>query len=418
MNNQSKIRKYLTVFALGLAGGSIYCLPYIKYILYDAQIAVMGISNTQSGLIMTAYTVGNMLLYIPGGIIADKLSPRKSLTVSLIATTALGLFYAVNSSYKISILIWIGFSISSAFVFWSSLLKAVRLIGTEEEQGFIYGCYYACNGIAASVTNAIAVKVFGAAGDTATGFRLAVIVLAAVPAIAGIMLWFLMKDDKDEAETVSVEDDSNSVHVKDIGKALKNPIVWVFSLTVLIGYGFYTSSSYFTPYLTAVRGINPVDSGFISILRTNLMLLVAPLAGIIADKFFKSTARWHRVCFLILALLYAGCMVLPKGISSTAAAVYTLIPAFFAVMMYGIMFATISELGIPRAMTGTVIGVASIIGYLPDSVYSVIFGKFLDAGAVTGYNSIFTFLICTGILGMITTTIEFRYAKKIKAMEK
>ena len=52
----SKIRKYLTIFALGLSGGSIYFLPYIKFVFYDAQIASMGISNTQSGLLMTMYT--------------------------------------------------------------------------------------------------------------------------------------------------------------------------------------------------------------------------------------------------------------------------------------------------------------------------------------------------------------------------
>ena len=28
----SKLRKYLTIAALGLAGGSIYFLPYVKYI--------------------------------------------------------------------------------------------------------------------------------------------------------------------------------------------------------------------------------------------------------------------------------------------------------------------------------------------------------------------------------------------------
>ena len=67
----SKLRKYLTIIALGLAGGSIYFLPYIKYVFYDAQISTMGITNTQSGLMLTMYTIGNMILYIPGGIIAE-----------------------------------------------------------------------------------------------------------------------------------------------------------------------------------------------------------------------------------------------------------------------------------------------------------------------------------------------------------
>lgn len=38
---ESKARKYLTIIALGLAGGSIYFIPYVKYVFYDAQLAAM-----------------------------------------------------------------------------------------------------------------------------------------------------------------------------------------------------------------------------------------------------------------------------------------------------------------------------------------------------------------------------------------
>ena len=38
---ESKARKYLTIIALGLAGGSIYFIPYVKYVFYDAQLAAI-----------------------------------------------------------------------------------------------------------------------------------------------------------------------------------------------------------------------------------------------------------------------------------------------------------------------------------------------------------------------------------------
>ena len=79
----SKLKKYMTIIALGLAGGSIYFLPFVKYVFYDAQIAAMGISNTQSSLLLTMYSIGNTILYIPGGILADKISSKKALVVSL-----------------------------------------------------------------------------------------------------------------------------------------------------------------------------------------------------------------------------------------------------------------------------------------------------------------------------------------------
>ncbi len=104
----SKLRKYLTVITLGLAGGSIYFLPYVKYIFYDAQLATMRITNTQSGLMLTMYTVGNMIFYIPGGIIADKVSPKKALIISFSAHQHWHILYAFSMDFAVAMVIWLG----------------------------------------------------------------------------------------------------------------------------------------------------------------------------------------------------------------------------------------------------------------------------------------------------------------------
>ena len=81
MNNN--LKKYLTLIILGLAGGSIYIFPYLKYVFYDPLIQVLHISDTQSGLLLTMYAIGCVILYIPGGILADKMNPKKALMLSL-----------------------------------------------------------------------------------------------------------------------------------------------------------------------------------------------------------------------------------------------------------------------------------------------------------------------------------------------
>lgn len=408
----TKIKKYLTVMTLGLAGGSIYFLPYIKYIFYDAQIASMGITNTQSGLLLTMYTIGNMILYIPGGIIADKVSPKKALVISLLSTAALVYIYAFTMNFQIAMVIWTALSFSTAFVFWSSLMKAVRIIGTEEEQGFMYGLYYACNGITAALTNTIALNVYKTAGgDVKTGFFRAVLVGGSMAVLAAVLLMFLMDGKKKEEETVS---DEPKFQMRDVGKLLKNPFVWIVSFTILCGYGFYTSISYFNPYLTEVMGVSPESSGFISIVRNYLLLLLAPVGGLIADKLFHSTCKWLCTSFLALAALFGAVLILPSDISPVAASLYTLIPGAFAMMMYGVVFSTVSEAGIPRAMTGTVIGIASIIGYMPDSIYSVLFGKWLDTYGGAGYNYIFGFLAASGVVGAVLAMLVYRNGKKAK----
>lgn len=408
MQNKSKVRKYMSIFALGLAGGSIYCLPYIKYILYDAQIQAMGITNTQSGMLMTMYTIGNMVLYIPGGILADKISPKKGITVSLVATTIIGLIFSFYHTYTLGLITWIAFSFSSAFIFWSALLKAVRMIGTEKEQGFIYGCYYACNGISSTLTNIFAMKMYGfAGGDVVLGFKYACIGVAIVPTIAAVMLWFLLDDSK-----ATAVDDIDKFHFNDVFKLLKNPVVWIVSLIVMIGYGFYTGSSWFTPYLTAVRGISPEDSATISIIRNNLLLLLAPVGGLIADKIFNSTTKWASTAFVILAVLYIGAMMLPSTISPSVASLYTLLPGIMGTMMYGVIWSTMEEVGIPKKMAATAIGIASIIGYLPDSIYNLIFGYFIDKQGDAGYTSIFIFFIVTAFIGAILSIIANRIGKR------
>ena len=373
---ESKARKYLTIIALGLAGGSIYFIPYVKYVFYDAQIAAMGINNTQSGLLLTMYTIGNMVLYIPGGYLADKVSTKKALIISLVATSVLTWVYAFSLNFVVSMIIWLGLSFSTAFVFWSALMKAVRIVGTEEEQGFMYGLYYACNGIAAALTSFISLYAYNTAGeDIKSGFVRGVNASGVVVLIAAICLVFLMKED---AGKVTTESDDDKISLPMVGKVLKSPVVWILSIVILCGYGLKSSVSYFNPYLTEVVGVSAVNSGIFSIINNYLLLLLAPVGGILADKVFKSTCKWLSVSFVILAVLFGGVLLIPSDISPMVASIYTLLPGAVTMMMYGVVFSSVSEAGISRTMTGTVIGISSIIGYLPDSIYSVLFGKWLD----------------------------------------
>ena len=407
---ESKARKYLTIIALGLAGGSIYFIPYVKYVFYDAQLAAMGINNTQSGLLLTMYTIGNMVLYIPGGYLADKVSTKKALIISLVATSVLTWVYAFSLNFVVSMIIWLGLSFSTAFVFWSALMKAVRIVGTEEEQGFMYGLYYGCNGVAAALTSFISLYAYNTAGeDIKSGFVRGVNSSGVVVLIAAICLVFLMKED---AGKVTTESDDDKISLPMVGKVLKSPVVWILSIVILCGYGLKSSVSYFNPYLTEVVGVSAVNSGIFSIINNYLLLLLAPVGGILADKVFKSTCKWLSVSFVILAVLFGGVLLIPSDISPMVASIYTLLPGAVTMMMYGVVFSSVSEAGISRTMTGTVIGISSIIGYLPDSIYSVLFGKWLDDKGAAGYTNIFVFLVASGILGAVLAFWIYRHGKR------
>ena len=409
----SKLRKYLSILALSAAGGSIYLIPYIRYVFYDHQIAAMGISNQQLGLLSTIYAIGCMILYIPGGIIADKTSTKKCIIISLLSTTLLTIAYGFTMGYVTSLIIWFLFAFSTTFVFWGSLFKTIRLIASDEEQGFMFGLYYMGNGLMGALVNAIAIWATRFTENMTSQFFNAVMIYAASTAVSAILVWLLIKEDKEKSKELKV----NEFKMSQVGNLLKSPVLWIFSFIIFAGYAVYSSSSYFTPYLTEVVGITPQESGILSIFRTYIFYVFAPLSGIVADKVIKSTSKWFMILFLILAILFAGVLLLPPDTSVAFVSFYTLLPGIFGLALYGIIFSIAQETRIPAAVMGTAVGIASIIGYTPDFFMATMFGTWLDNFGAAGYTYIFLFLASVCVVGLIASFYVYRKAKQIQAME-
>lgn len=406
-------RKYLSILALSAAGGSIYLIPYIRYVFYDHQIAAMGITNQQLGLLSSVYAIGCMLLYIPGGIIADKTSTKRCMLISLITTTVLTVIFGFTMGYTASLVIWFLFAFTTTFVFWGSLMKTIRLIGTAEEQGFMFGLYYMGNGITGAIVNGIALWSSRSAEGMKSQFFNAVMIYAASTAVAAVLIWFLIKENKDQSKELKV----NEFKFSQVGELLKNPIVWIFAFIIFAGYSIYSSTSYFTPYLTDVVGITPEESGVLSIFRTYIFYILAPVSGFLADKVFKSTSKWFMILFLLLAALFAGVLVIPKDAGVTFVSIYTLLPGMFGLGLYGVVFSIANETRIPAVVMGTAVGIASIIGYTPDFFMATMFGTWLDRFGSDGYNYIFMFLASVCVVGFAASFFIYKRAKKIRLSE-
>lgn len=424
---ESKIKKYLTLIVLGLAGGSIYIFPYLKYVFYDPLIEVLGITDTQSGLLLTVHAIGCVILYIPGGILADKINPKKALIFSLVVASLLtGVFAVVVAlglstgvAYGISLVIWLLMSFAVGFVFWTALLKAIRIIGTEEEQGTMYGIYYAANGTTAAIVAAINLWAYNAGGGDSnmqSGFFWAVISMA-IPTLLAAVLVGIFLDGKSDKDISTAEEDK--FHFSDVTTVLKNPAIWAISVVMFCTYGVYSCTSYFTPYLTEILSFSTTTAGVFSILRQYIVMLVAaPLGGILADKVFKSTLGWFRCGGAILAIsiilvIVGGTL----GFPTMVIAILTLIPGLFSMCLYGVMFSTMHELNIPVKVAGTAIGIASIIGYLPDMFLNTIFGSMLDkTPGEGGYMQIFVTLAIFCIV--IVAICSVLYAKYVKPTKK
>ena len=76
-------KRWLLLFVICLGGGIIYILPYLQYSFYDVMQADFGISNEQMGNLMSVYGLLNLLGYLFGGIVADRISYKALIPVSI-----------------------------------------------------------------------------------------------------------------------------------------------------------------------------------------------------------------------------------------------------------------------------------------------------------------------------------------------
>ncbi|SMB95153.1 Major Facilitator Superfamily protein [Desulfonispora thiosulfatigenes DSM 11270] len=236
----------------------------------------------------------------------------------------------------------------------------------------------------------------------------AVLVIAAATTISAILVAIFLKDDKKAKLETSEEE---KFHFGDVKTLIKNPMLWIFSIVILSGYTLYSSTTYFTPYLTNVIGVSPEESGIFSIIRTYIFMLLAPVGGYLADKVFKSTSKWFMVAFSVLAVFFISVLFIPEGANPLFVSIFTLLPGAFGLALYGVVFSIIGEAKIPVAVTGTAVGIASIIGYTPDLFMSAMFGTWLDKFGNGGYTYIFLFLAGIGFLGLIASSLIRRKCK-------
>ena len=87
----STFRRWVMMACLSLSGGIIFLLPFLREVYYIPLQRALNLSNTQLGILMSVFGVAALLTYFPGGWLADRVSSRKLITFSMLATGLAGI---------------------------------------------------------------------------------------------------------------------------------------------------------------------------------------------------------------------------------------------------------------------------------------------------------------------------------------
>ena len=405
----------MLLFALGIAYGFMYVMPYMKSSFYDQMIAAMGVTNEQLGALMTYYTIALTISYLPGGWIGDRFKPKPVLLISIFGQAALSfLFMFTYESYTMSVIIWLLMALTGGFAFWPAIMKGIRMTGTDEEQGPMYGIFEALYGLASLVLSFImlGIMAIAGAGDLISGFKKALACMGALSLLSGVLVLILMP--KNSAYGVSEAEASQKITLKDYISTFKIPGVWIMSILVWCYVTISAVASYLTPYSTSVLGMSATLAASIGTIRTyGCRLVGGPLGGYLADKAFHSVSKeqvlGQAACIVTLLLF----IIVPSGVNSVILVIMLLLVGVAMFLCKGTYFSVQPELGIPTNVSATAVAIATMIGYLPDMFVHTMFGNWIDAYGNAGYTRILIYGVVTGVLGLIGALLAVRQSKKI-----
>ena len=404
------VRRCVVMTVMSLAGGIIFLLPFLQEVYYKPLSDALNLTNTQVGSLMSVFGITSLISYFPGGWLADRFSPRKLMTYSLLATGIAGLFFSTFPSYKISLAIHALWGVTITLLFWGAMIRATRNWAPPEEQGKAFGILETGRGLGEVLSSGAFVLVFAYFGSGDSALSTVIVLFSTLILILGVLAWFSLEDNVHQENGSSEEP---TVGLDDIVRVLKMPAVWLIAIVILTGYCAYWGAFRFTSYSTDIFALSVTIAAAISVGKMWLKPIAALIAGFVADKF--GIAKTVSYLFAILIASFTVFAFLPGIASLLPVMLFNIALASLAIFaMRGIYFALLEEGGIPMAVTGTAAGIVSAVGFTPDIFMPLLGGILLDnyPGA-EGYRYFFltTAVICS--VGLVASIIIYwRFVRK------
>lgn len=407
------------MFALVMAGEAIFGLPFlVARIFRPTLLDVFEITNLQLGTAFSVYGIVAMLAYFPGGALADRFTARTMMTVALLVSALGGVYYATLPSIG-GLQILLGFwGLTTILLFWAAMIRATRVWGGADGQGKAFGILDGGRGLLAAVLASGTVAAFGALlpedaasatlAQRAEALTQMIWIFTGITVLAAAIVWLCVPEE-DEGQTSSGD---NTLSWAQISTVLKNPAVWLQGMIVVTAYTGYKGMDDLGLFARDVFGFDDVRAANVSAVAFWVRPFAALAAGVIADK--VGGPKTIIACF---ALMILGDSVIALGMLDPTSPwmLFMMVIAISTVVfgLRGIYFAIFDDAGVPAALTGTAVGLVSVVGYTPDIFMGPINGYLTDTyPGATGHEYFFGVLAAFAVLGLCCALMFQRLAAR------
>lgn len=409
MINKEQKNRNLVLLILSLIAGLMYLTPLLRFSFYDQMMEALNLTDIQIGTIGSVYAIFCIICYPISGILADKFSTKKLLIISTFAMSLITVWYCFLPGYISLIIIHALYGIFSIATFWSPYLKAVRQLGSESEQGRLYGISEGLRGIGQTVVATICLFVVASFASISIGFSILLIINAVVFILLMLAVMFIIPNDTVENNGEEKSEKSASV-VGIISKSLTSSSTWICIFVIMSGYTLWcTANGYIGTYCTRVLGISANMSSTLSIIRSYVIVFLAGFTGgFIIDK-FKTKGQGMMLVFLAATISVSAILLTSK--ITAICIIVTIVLAYIVNVIKSTYWSILGDAGIPVESTGIATGIISLIALSPDMFVPIIISRFITYGEnigniKLGFDLMLIWILVWSILGIVLSLIH------------
>ncbi|MDA8733720.1 MFS transporter [bacterium] len=412
-------QKFLILALLILSGEFIYFLPYVlSRVFRPTFLDVFQLNNFQLGSLFSVYGIVALLSYIYGGVITDRYSPRKLMSSALFLTALGGLVLASYPSYQTLQILYGYWGFTSVFLFWGAMIKATRLWGGNKNQGKAFGFLDGGRGIVAASMGSIGVFIFSLILTTEIesssvierqeAFKYVILFSSFMVAFIGLLVFVFLRNNEDKSTNTK----SSLNSITNIKHVLQNQSIWLLMIIIMCAYVGYKVTDIYSLYASDVMLYDQIEAAEVGAVQLYLRPVVCIIIGLLADK--TKNMFWIIFGFIIMligALIFSSGLIQPEmnfifffSLIVLAVGTYSIRALYFAVL---------KEANVPFALTGTAVGLISVVGYSPDIFAGPIMGYLLDTyPGVVGHQYVYLMLVVFSVIGLIASLRFARLTKK------
>jgi len=393
-----------------LAAESIYILPYVlARVFRPTFLDVFNLTNLELGGLFSIYGVVAFFSYLYGGVLADRYSPRKLLSISLIFTSLGGLVMMTYPSYFIMQLLFAYWGFTTVFIFWAPMLKATRAIGGVKMQGKTFSFLDGGRGVVASSIGLIGVLIFSilitedvsslTLSEKQEVFKYVIGASSLIVFIIGIVVYAYLR--------IELKDDEKIGNIKSLLELAKLKSVWLISFIILCAYMGYKITDVYSLYASEVMLFDEINAARVGALQQYLRPIVCISVAFFTDK--NGNINNILIGFFVMML---GSILFASGLIKVSMNmlffISLIIVATGTYAIRGLYFSILKDGKIPYILSGTAIGLISIVGYSPDIFATPLYGYLLDNyPGIRGHQYVYLILFISSIVG-IYVSLKFK----------